>query len=60
MKTTFPIIPGGDRVVGGCTVKFEDFDPVRIDTANSIALYGDGLIDRLSKRRCGSIMPAAW
>src|SRR5262245_29699607 len=49
VKTTFPIIPGGDRVVGGCTVKFEDFDPVRIDTANSIALFGDGLIDRLSE-----------
>jgi CxxC motif-containing protein (DUF1111 family) len=49
VKTTFPIIPGGDRVVGGCTIKFEDFDPVRIDTANSIALFGDGLIDRLSE-----------
>jgi len=47
VKKTFPIIPGGDRVVGGCTVKFEDFDPVRIDTTNSIALFGDGLIDRL-------------
>lgn len=44
----FPIIPGGDRVVGGCTVKFEDFDPVKIETTNSIALFGDGLIDRLS------------
>jgi len=49
LKTTFPIIAGGDRVVGGCTVKFEDFDPVRIDTTNSIALFGDGLIDRLSE-----------
>src|SRR4051794_14788493 len=49
LKTSFPIIPGGDRVVGGCTVKFEDFDPVRIDTTNSIALFGDGLIDRLSE-----------
>jgi CxxC motif-containing protein (DUF1111 family) len=49
LKTTFPIIPGGDRVVGGCTVKFEDFDPVRIDTTNSIALFGDGLIDRISE-----------
>src|SRR5207249_292414 len=48
LKTTFPIIPGGDRVIGGCTVRFEDFDPVRIETANSIALFGDGLIDRLS------------
>ncbi len=49
VKTSFPIIPGGDRVVGGCTVRFEDFDPVRIETTNSIALFGDGLIDRLSE-----------
>jgi CxxC motif-containing protein (DUF1111 family) len=49
LKNTFPIIPGGDRVVGGCTVRFEDFDPVRIETTNSIALFGDGLIDRLNE-----------
>lgn len=48
LSRTYPIIPGGDRVVGGCTVKFEDFDPVKIETTNSIALFGDGLIDRLS------------
>jgi mono/diheme cytochrome c family protein len=48
LKSCFPIIPGGDRVVGGCTVRFEDFDPVRMDATNSIALFGDGLIDRLS------------
>jgi CxxC motif-containing protein (DUF1111 family) len=47
LKTCFPIIPGGDRVVGNCTVKFEDFDPVRIESTNSIALFGDGLIDRI-------------
>src|SRR5262249_20968742 len=45
----FPVIPGGDRVVGGCTIKFEDFDPVKTETTNSIALFGDGLIDRLSE-----------
>jgi len=49
LKTQFPIIPGGDRLVGGCTVKFEDFDPVRIESVNSIALFGDGLIDRLGE-----------
>lgn len=48
LSECFPIIPGGDRVVGGCTIKFEDFDPVKIETTNSIALFGDGLIDRLS------------
>jgi CxxC motif-containing protein (DUF1111 family) len=49
LSECFPIIPGGDRVVGGCTIKFEDFDPVKIETTNSIALFGDGLIDRLSE-----------
>jgi CxxC motif-containing protein (DUF1111 family) len=47
VKRRFPIIPGGDRVVGGCTVRFEDFDPVRMEVTNSIALFGDGLIDRV-------------
>jgi len=49
LSRIFPIIPGGDRVVGGCTVKFEDFNPVKVETTNSIALFGDGLIDRLSE-----------
>lgn len=44
----YPIVKGGDRVVGNCTVKFEDFDPVRTASTNSIALFGDGLIDRIS------------
>lgn len=48
LKHCFPVIKGGDRVVGGCTVRFEDFDPVRTSSTNSIALFGDGLIDRIS------------
>jgi CxxC motif-containing protein (DUF1111 family) len=51
VKKCFPIIPGGERLVGGCTVKIEDFDPVRIETTNSIALFGDGLIDRLAESK---------
>jgi len=35
--------------VGGCTVRFDDFNPVQLETTNSIALFGDGLIDRLSE-----------
>jgi len=54
LKTCFPIIKGGDRVVGGCTVRFEDFDPVRIETTNSIALFGDGLIDQVRLERAGA------
>ncbi|MCI0361289.1 MAG: c-type cytochrome [Planctomycetaceae bacterium] len=49
VKQCFPVIPGGDRVVGGCTVRIEDFDPVRIEVTNSIALFGDGLIDRVGE-----------
>jgi CxxC motif-containing protein (DUF1111 family) len=49
LSQKFPIIVGGDRVVGGCTIKFEDFNPVKVETTNSIALFGDGLIDRLSE-----------
>lgn len=48
LKQCFPVIKGGDRVVGGCTVRFEDFDPVQTSSTNSIALFGDGLIDRIS------------
>jgi CxxC motif-containing protein (DUF1111 family) len=48
LKQRFPVIKGGDRVVGGCTVRFEDFDPVHTSSTNSIALFGDGLIDRIS------------
>lgn len=49
LKKCFPLIPGGDRVVGGCTVKIQDFDPVRIESINSTALFGAGLIDDLSE-----------
>jgi mono/diheme cytochrome c family protein len=49
LQKCFPIIPGGDRVVGNCTVRLADFNPVRIESTNSIALFGDGLIDRLSE-----------
>lgn len=46
----FPIVPGGVRLVGGCTVKVADFDPVKSQAVNTPALFGAGWIDRLSDR----------
>ena len=51
VRDRFPVIPGGDKVIAGCTVHFEDFDPLRMATTNSIALFGDGLIDDLSESK---------
>ena len=52
-----PIIPGGTKVIGGCTVRFEDFDPVVTDSINTPALFGAGLIDEISG---WSIQSQAW
>lgn len=53
----FPIIPGGTKVVGGCQVSFEDFNPVAIESINTPALFGAGLIDEISG---WSIRGQAW
>jgi CxxC motif-containing protein (DUF1111 family) len=53
----FPIIPQGTKVIGGCQVRFEDFDPVQIETINTPALFGAGLIDEISG---WSIRSQAW
>jgi len=46
----FHIVPGGLKIVGGCTVEVRDFDPVRTESINSTALFGAGWIDRISSR----------
>jgi CxxC motif-containing protein (DUF1111 family) len=46
----FRIVPGGLRIVGGCTVQIRDFDPVRTESINTTALFGAGWIDRISSR----------
>jgi len=50
VRKHFPIVPGGTRVIGGCTVKIVDFDPVRNEAINSPALFGAGWIDHLSDK----------
>lgn len=48
VRKLFPIVPGGQRVINGCTVRIEPFDPVRVQSVNSPALFGAGWIDRIS------------
>jgi CxxC motif-containing protein (DUF1111 family) len=50
VRKLFPIVPGGVRVVGGCSVRFEDFDPIKTESVNTTALFGAGWIDRLSDK----------
>jgi CxxC motif-containing protein (DUF1111 family) len=44
----FAVVPGGLKIVGGCTIEIRDFDPVRVHSVNSTALFGAGWIDRIS------------
>jgi CxxC motif-containing protein (DUF1111 family) len=46
----FQIVPGGLKIVGACFVETRDFDPVRTDSVNTIALFGAGWVDRISSR----------
>jgi CxxC motif-containing protein (DUF1111 family) len=46
----FPIVPGGTRVIDGCSIRTEDFNPVRTESVNTTPLYGAGWIDRISPR----------
>jgi CxxC motif-containing protein (DUF1111 family) len=50
VREKFPIIPGGLRVVEGCSTVARDFDPVSKDVVNTTALFGAGWIDRISPR----------
>ena len=44
----FAVVPGGLKIVGGCTIETRDFDPVRVHSVNATALFGAGWIDRIS------------
>jgi CxxC motif-containing protein (DUF1111 family) len=50
LKTLFPTVPGGVEVRGICFSERHDFDPVRTQSLNSIALFGAGWIDGISTR----------
>jgi CxxC motif-containing protein (DUF1111 family) len=61
VNALFPIVKEGEEVIGTCTIIRRDFDPVQFFTINTPALFGMGLIDRISasaidrKRRSRSI-----
>jgi CxxC motif-containing protein (DUF1111 family) len=48
ISTLFPVLKGATRVESGCTITFADFDPVRFESINTPALFGNGLIDGIS------------
>jgi cytochrome c peroxidase len=49
-RRLFPIETGTQKVVVGCTVTVPDFDPLRVESINTSALFGAGWIDRISSR----------
>jgi len=51
IKRLNPVIPDSTRVVGGCTIRIQDFDPVVFADINTPALFGVGLIDDLPASR---------
>ena len=50
LQEFFPIVPGGLRIVGGCSVQTQDFNPIRTEIVNTTALFGAGWIDRISSK----------
>lgn len=50
VRQLHPLIRGGTRVVDNCSVRLIDFDPVRLESINSTALFGAGWIDRISAK----------
>lgn len=48
VKELFPIIPGGTKIISGCSVNVADFDPVLFTEVNTPPLFGLGLIDQIS------------
>jgi mono/diheme cytochrome c family protein len=48
LQTLFPTVPGGLEVRGSCFSERHDFNPVRTQSLNSIALFGAGWIDRIA------------
>jgi CxxC motif-containing protein (DUF1111 family) len=48
VQDLFRVIPGGVRIVGGCTVSLADHNPVTFQEINSPALFGLGVLDDIS------------
>jgi mono/diheme cytochrome c family protein len=50
LEALFPTVPKGLEVRGVCFTERRDFNPVRTQGLNSIALFGAGWIDRISAK----------
>lgn len=50
LSELFPTVRDGVRIDNGCTTRFADFDPVVMANVNTPALFGAGLLDRISDR----------
>jgi CxxC motif-containing protein (DUF1111 family) len=50
LQEFFPIVPGGQKIVGGCSVETRDFNPIHTEIINTTALFGAGWIDRISAK----------
>jgi CxxC motif-containing protein (DUF1111 family) len=50
LEALFPTVPKGTQVRGVCFTERRDFNPVRTQGLNSIALFGAGWIDRISEK----------
>jgi len=50
LQNLFPTVPNGVEVKGVCFTERHDFNPVRTQGLNSIALFGAGWIDRISAK----------
>lgn len=48
LGSLYPIVKGGTRVVSGCSVVIQDFNPVEQVSINTTALFGAGWLDRIS------------
>jgi CxxC motif-containing protein (DUF1111 family) len=46
VEQLYPIVPGGIRVVSGCSTQVADFNPVHYDSINTPPLFGLILIER--------------
>ena len=48
VRSVYPIVPGGLRVEGNCTVRFDTLDPLIFTQINTPTLFGAGQIDKIS------------
>jgi CxxC motif-containing protein (DUF1111 family) len=46
VERLFPIVPGGIRIIDGCSTRVEDFNPVNYASINTPPLFGLSLIER--------------